>query len=218
MSGKRTDLTGYIFGRLTVIERGRTSNDRPGWMCMCVCGTLTTVETTKLKSGHTKSCGCLINEVLRELHKTHGMSGTKVYRTWKSIRGRCYNKNNSEYFRYGARGIKVCKRWGIFENFYKDMGDPPTPDHSIDRIDNNGNYEPSNCRWATPKDQSSNRRSSVFLTYKGETKTVCEWSKLLNILDLTLYSRVKRGWTDEEVLSTPVRKSNRIYKKKQNSI
>jgi hypothetical protein len=139
----------------------------------------------------------------------HGHSSggkmTKIYSTWFEIKKRCLNKNCKKYPMYGGRGIKVCKRWMKFENFYKDMGDPPTEFHSIDRINNNGHYEPSNCRWSTAKQQAMNRRSTVFLTHKGETLPVKVWCERLGVRPGLVYGRIFSGWSVEESVFTPPR-------------
>jgi len=146
------DLRGYSFGYLKVMERCGTLNGNAVWTCECTCGTLKEVRAVNLKNGTTISCGC----VDKENKLKHGKTHTRVYKVWLNMRQRCLNPNNKNYDRYGGRGITICDRWQIFENFLKDMGNP-LPKHSLDRIDNNGNYEPSNCRWTTADVQSYNK-------------------------------------------------------------
>lgn len=197
-------MTGRRFERLLVIVR--YDSDKRGkarWFCRCDCGKETIVCGDKLRNGSTKSCGCYLADIRPRLHVTHGMSKYRVYRIWHKIRERCYKKKDKIYPLYGGRGIKMCERWKIFENFLKDMGFPPTNHHSIDRIDTNGNYEPSNCRWATAIEQQNNRRNNVRLTHKGETKTMAEWSRIYGIRMATLSQRIKKNWPVSDALETP---------------
>ncbi len=162
--------------------------------CTCDCGTVRNVSRFDLLSGKSKSCGCLSR------NKKHGYSETKIYDVWSKMRSRCLNKNDKRFSDYGGRGIKICKRWDRFENFLKDMGDRPEG-RQIDRIDNDGNYEPSNCRWATRKENSSNKRNSVILKCGGIKKTMSEWSRILGIKHSTLQWRVKT-WGIKKALTT----------------
>jgi hypothetical protein len=164
----RVDLTGRAFGRLTVIARALCSTLTSGrrltaWVCRCACGAVVDVPTQQLASGRTKSCGCLRVDLGHAKRRTHGESSpghwSPEYRAWSGLIQRCTNPKNTDWANYGGRGITVCDRWRrSFEAFLADMGRKPTPSHSIDRKDVDGNYEPGNCRWATPSQQASNRR------------------------------------------------------------
>lgn len=155
---KREDLTGKRYGRWSVLGPG---DDYEHWRCRCDCGTERDVGHASLRKGFSRSCGCLKLEMVRKVNKTHGLTRTPAHRSWVAMRQRCYNPKTTRYSRYGGRGIKVCDRWRYsFEEFLKDMGQPPSDRHSIDRIDVDGDYEPGNCRWATPLEQRHNRGDS----------------------------------------------------------
>lgn len=208
MSGSIINEVGNSHGELVVLKRDK--NDKWGntrWVCLCSCGKKNIVRGSKLRSGNTKSCGCFFRIIP---HKIHGMSGTKTYKSWDAMKQRCSNKNKSGYHRYGGRGIKVCDRWMKFENFYKDMEDKPNG-LTLDRIDNDGNYEPGNCRWATWKQQASNKLKSGgnprLISINGKTQNITAWSKEFNISRNLVYSRLFSGWTVKRALSTPVNKN-----------
>lgn len=198
------DLDGRKFSRLAVIGFAGKSNGRTDWYCKCDCGNIVKVIAKNLKNGRTTSCGCLRDERVSESHLTHGHSSgggfSLTYRTWGNMLQRCLNKNNPAYHNYGGRGIKICNRWLRFENFLEDMGERQKG-MTIERIDNNGNYEPGNCRWATRKEQCNNKRNNHFLTFNGKTKTVVQWSEIYNIKSHTISKRIKYGWTVEKSLN-----------------
>lgn len=193
--GRSLNLVGEKFGYLTVLEfSGALAGNRSNkiWVCRCDCGEIKNVRGDKLKSGETVSCGCMKVAIQRSKVTTHGMKHTKTYTSWRSMKDRCLNPKN-EYFKdYGGRGIRVCERWmASFENFLADMGAAP-PGKSLDRHpDMNGNYEPGNCRWATPKEQNRNRRSNVMITYNGKTQCISAWAEELGINRGTLQSRLQ---------------------------
>jgi len=201
------DLSKQKFGRLIVIERVENYK----WLCKCDCGIEKIIRGSSLKSGDTKSCGCLAKEQLIKRSTKHGHNKkgkqTKIYQSWRHMIERCTNSNYSEYQYYGGRGITVCERWLNFENFLEDMDEPPTQEHSIDRIDNDGNYCKSNCRWATKREQARNTRRNLLITFDGETQCLMWWAEKFNINYHTLYNRIYRnGWPIEKALTTPVQK------------
>lgn len=220
MDKRIKDLCGRQFNRLIVVSYHgklvRGSQTRTFWNCICQCGNIKKVWAYDLVTGKNGSCGCLEWENLQRIQKeriTHGKSRgetLKMYNIWKSIVSRCTNPEDRAYPNYGGRGISVCEKWkNSIDLFIEDMGDRPSLKHSIDRIDNNGNYEPSNCRWATQKEQMRNTRSNVCLEYKGEIKCVSEWAEELGVNQRSLRNRIKRWGDIEKAFTTPVK-----YKKK----
>lgn len=190
---KTLDRTRY--GRLTVVE-----NAHGGWLCRCDCGASVTVKGGHLRQGRVVSCGCYHRERQREVPRVHGMDRTRTHITWINMRQRCRNDGHPSWPNYGGRGITICDRWSTFENFYADMGERP-PGMSIERIDNDGNYEPGNCRWATKPEQSVNKRTNVFIERDGATKTLSEWCTELGINYWTAHSRIRRGATPLEAIT-----------------
>jgi len=189
---KLIDIMGQKFGRLTVISRAENGKTgQPRWNCKCDCGGKTITLGGDLRSGGTKSCGCLQRELLVMKNTTHGMGKTPIYKNWKDMRKRCLNPSSREYKHYGGRGITVCDRWMKFENFYGDMGEKPNGT-SIDRIDNNKGYSPDNCRWATQKEQTRNQRTNRIIKYEGKEQCLAVWAEELGIKYTTLWHRLEK--------------------------
>lgn len=211
------DLIGKKFGRLTVLSQvKKRSKDRAVyWICSCSCGKKSVKVTgNHLKSGHTKSCGCLYNPEMNTKHGYNRRGNVKPeYTIWNSMKYRCYNKKYKEYDLYGGRGIKVCKSWlDSFENFIRDMGDRPSGKHSIERINTNGNYEPSNCKWATSKEQAKNRRSNRWIEYNGKKMILKEWADHLEMTPSQIIYRFNKGMDFRDIyreyLSKPKKRDN----------
>lgn len=202
----RFNLSGKTFGRLNVLEYAYSKNSRRYWKCKCKCGNVVYISTNDIKNNHTKSCGCLRKEVAKknfiESHTTHNLTNTRLYNIWRSMKKRCYLKTHQAYKDYGGRGIKVCDEWkNDFMSFYNwAIENGYKEGLTIDRINNNGNYEPSNCRWTTLKEQQFNKRNNIFLTYNNETKNIYEWSAITGIKYCTIWWRYKIGWKIEDIL------------------
>lgn len=199
MNTRRTIVIGQRFLMLVVLKRiGLSSCRRPKtlWLCQCDCGQTTTVVTANL--GRIHSCGCF----QKGRQPTHGMSRTRTHKSWSGMFQRCENPKDTAYPRYGGRGIKVCPQWRKFEQFLKDMGECPEG-LTIDRKDNDGNYTPENCRWATRQTQSENRRWVVWIEFNGVRKTRAQWAREIGITTATLRDRLASNWPLEQALSRP---------------
>jgi hypothetical protein len=198
------DLTGQRFGRLTVVSWAYKDDQRQShWNCKCDCGGTSTPCGTALKNGTAASCGCFQRKVCGDNSRTHGMSKSATYRTWTSMKNRCLNPNNPKYPSYGGRGIRVCERWMIYENFLSDMGFRPTG-KTIERKDNDGDYCKENCVWATSKVQSRNKRRTIRVTIDGVSKSVRDWCEQYAISFNTVESihyRTKRTWQESLCLT-----------------
>lgn len=209
---KSIDLTGQTFGYWTVLERA--TNDNKGqarWLCRCECGTLKIVLGYSLRKGKSTNCGCVRLEKMKKSSTTHGKRQHPLYIIWLDIKRRCLNKNDNAYMYYGGRNITICNEWiDNFDNFYNwSIENGYKKGLSIDRIDTNGNYEPSNCRWTNAKTQARNRRNNFNITYNGQTKCLSEWSEILCINRGTLKSRILRSkWSIEKAFNTPVLSNN----------
>jgi hypothetical protein len=198
------DETGQVHGQLKVIAFAYSAESRAVWLCRCACGNEIEVAGKSLRSGHTRSCGCLRQRLAAQLKKKHGKVGTPEYRAWKMVKQRCTNPNLPDAANYYYRGIRMCPRWAeSFEAFLEDMGPRPTDGHSIERKDVNGDYTPGNCCWATSKEQNRNRRSNRVLTLRGKSQPLAAWAEDAAIPSSALSSRLKRGWPLERAIFTP---------------
>lgn len=201
---QKIDIAGARFGRLVALKQNgfdeSPSRKHLKWDCVCDCGNLFSARLNSLRSGGLQSCGCIKRGATHKI--THNMTKTAEYQTWARVKSRCLNKNNQDYYLYGGRGIKICDEWASsFEQFYKDMGDRPKDMTSIDRIESNGDYCKSNCRWANDEIQSRNKRNNVYFEFNGMRMCQSEWADFLGVSVSTLIERLSK-WTLEKSLST----------------
>ncbi len=196
------DLVGYRFGRWRVLARASNCNGTARWLCRCDCGTEKDVSGVTLRQGQSKSCHHCARRGDPTVHgHARGGNRTKTYRCWEGMIARCCNPAKTNYSRYGGRGIAVCDRWRqSFQAFMDDMGPKPTGT-TIERIDNDGHYEPGNCRWATHTEQQRNLRTNRLLTHKGHTACVAEWADHIGLNANTLRARLRLGWSTERALT-----------------
>jgi hypothetical protein len=196
------NLVGQKFHRLTVIERS-SGGERVKWKCVCECGAERLVDTSKLTSGHTKSCGCYKIDATKLSNTKHGEANkTHEYRIWNAMKRRCDSPSQVGYKNYGGRGIKVCERWLSYENFLADMGRANSM--TLERIDSNADYGPDNCKWANIYEQANNKRNNTKYTYSEKTLTIPQWSRETGIKRSTLSMRLhKYKWTIDEAINTP---------------
>lgn len=199
------DLSGRVFGRLTAVEFShKNKHGAAMWLCGCTCGEAVIVVGYSLTNGDSTSCGCL-KRTTPAWNRSHNMTRTPQYRVWATMLSRCQNPNSESFKDYGARGIKVCDRWQSFENFYADMGDKPSPTHSLERIKNEEGYSPGNCKWATKAEQVANKRNNRLLTVDGLTLTITEWARRVGCQQTALADRIdNQGMTPEQAVTTPI--------------
>lgn len=203
-SSKFIDMTNFRTGILLVVKYScSTFNHGSFWEVKCDCGNTVFTTTRQLKSGYVYSCGCKPKPRKARSIKTHGKSKTTEFGIWKAMRLRCQNPNHSAWRYYGGRGISVCDKWKNFSSFYEDMGPRPSMNHTLDRINVNGNYEPLNCRWATKAQQDSNKRSNRYLQIGGVRLTVTQAGRVFNIPWHRIRSRSASGWPPRAAIFAP---------------
>lgn len=209
----RIDMTGQRFGRLVVCLFERTDRSPNGtnhavWSCICDCGSSVSVRRGPLVSGQTRSCGCLNNEARASRARSrakHRSGHSPEYRTWRGMRDRCLNPKSTGYAGYGGRGIRIAAQWEDFRVFLRDVGARPSPLHTLDRIDVNGQYEPGNVRWATPGVQGVNKRNTVIVEFRGERIPLITLARRVSLSHVTVRQRLARGWSVEDAVTTPGR-------------
>ncbi len=204
---RKKNLIGCKFGRLSPLEeKGRSPHGAVLWKCVCDCGTITIKPSSVLLKGDTRSCGCLAREYNRSPKKhghTVGRKASPEFLAWKNMRNRCRKPSHPQFKNYGARGITVCERWKTFSNFLSDVGLRPSPELSLHRINNDLGYNPLNVKWATSAEQHRSMRRNVMLELQGKIQTLTDWASEKNLNPVTLYLRLKRGWSVERALETP---------------
>lgn len=198
------DLEGQKFGTIRVGRYCGTKSHASLWECICDCGRLYVAIGSVLTRDNTHSCGCRRFENFADSMRTHGMARTDEHKIWCGIKKRCFNPKCDSYPHYGGRGITMCKKWlDSFQEFHNDVGDRPSKKHSLDRINNNGHYEPGNVRWATRVEQANNSRKCRMITANGVTQSASQWSRTTGISCGTILNRLNHGWTTERAISTP---------------
>ena len=199
-------LKGKVYGRWTILSHGMNSRSERIVQCRCECGNERFVLLISLTNGTSRSCGCYKKEIVGNRWRTHGMTKSPEYRSWAHMIDRCESPNDPAYPDYGGRRISVCQGWHSFEAFFADMGHKPGPRYSIGRVNNNGNYEPHNCRWETDIQQARNKRNNFLLAHNGEIRCLCDWATRMGIRHSTIQCRLQRGWSVDAAISKPVRK------------
>ncbi len=200
------NLTGQVFGRITIISLNSKYRGQLVWNCKCSCGNYCAINGLGLRNGTTSSCGCLSREITIKRHTKHGLHKTREYKIWTGMKARCLNKKSISYKNYGGRQITVCTEWlNSFDNFYKDMGSAPTNKHTLERIDNNNGYCKENCRWATYREQSRNKRNNNLVTYNNKTQCAADWDKEMGFTIGVVSHRINSGWSVEKAMTTPKR-------------
>lgn len=210
------DMTNYEFNGCVVLKRAENIGKNVCWLCKCYCGNNFVVRATDIRTGNTKSCGCLNKKLAGDRARKHGNRNSRLYNIWNNMKMRCSNINSINYKNYGGRGIKVCEEWNeYFESFYYwAMNSGYNVNLTLDRIDNNKDYNPNNCRWIDYKRQGNNKRNNHILEYKNKKHSIAEWSDITGIPYDALWSRIKKGWDVEKALTQPLRGQKELVWKK----
>lgn len=203
---RAVNMVGERFGRLLVSERAGTVGGKSAWLCLCDCGGHTVTQRSNLTSGHTQSCGCLCRERSAAAKTTHGQSGSALHTVWRKMVERCVSPNCAAFKWYGARGISVCAEWRSFSGFSRDMGPGWRPGLKLDRMNNDGNYEPSNCRWVTPRVNARNTRANRIISHAGFTGCVADVAEHFGVDPQLVRERLSRGWDTDRALEQSVRR------------
>lgn len=213
--GRFKDLSGDIIGRLTLLKpSGAGLSNGTRWLSLCECGRSMFVAARSLENGDTKSCGCLRAETCRVNMTTHGGTGTRLHGIWENMLYRCRNPKYTGWKDYGGRGISVCDEWSRYEPFRGwALGNGYADELTIDRIDNDGNYNPKNCKWSTCLEQGSNKRNNIYHEIDGDVKTITCWARMFNIKPKIVFGRIYRGWTHNEALELQPRNKGKLYGK-----
>lgn len=212
------DISGQRFGRLVALRRIGPAPAGSYWECQCDCGKKKIVANGALRAGYTKSCGCYRRESSGDKFRIHGMTGTGAWKHWRNMKRRCEDKNHPDYPRYGGRGIKVCKRWQSFLKFRADMGERPAG-KTLERRNTNGNYSPSNCKWATYQEQANNRRTNIIIKFRGTSKTRAQWARTIGIGPCVLKNRLDvLHWPLKRALTTPLLSKRKLTPKEAEEI
>ena len=210
MSRKLGVKIGDRYGRLMILAEITETQERRSFLCRCDCGKELKAYLYKINFGRTKSCGCLKKEFLINRNLKHGHSNTKLYKVWRMMKQRCFDKNNNRYSNYGGRGIKVCAQWLVFDLFYEwAINNGFKEGLTIERRNNNGNYEPENCTWISLQEQAINRRTNKHIEFNGKVLVLQQWSELLRIDYDVLQWRLSHGWSVERAFKMPIRKISR---------
>ncbi len=210
MSNRLEIKLGDKYGRLVIIRELRAHSNSRYFLCGCKCGNQKVIALSSLRRGATKSCGCLYTESRPSSARTHGLSDTTLYKTWRNVKYRCSNSSLPDYKYYGGRGIFLCREWLDFQSFYNwALSHGYKENLTIERIHNGLGYSPENCRWATRKEQARNKRTNHRISYNGITKILAEWAKVLKIKPGTLRARIAKGWAIEKAFTKPIQATGR---------